>query len=129
VAIIEVDGHESTLFLSHFPKFSTMDGGVETGFRHVKPAEYRSRLLHIKGTKNNLVIREVPLSHTSLNSGDVFILDAGLKLYQFNGAKSNIAEKRKGQELCLSISGERKGIPKTEVVGKPSSSLSISSLV
>lgn len=112
----EVDGHESALFLSLFPKFTTMDGGVESGFRHVKPTEYRARLLHVKGNKNNVLVREVPMTTDSLNSGDVFILDNGLKLYQFNGNKANMHEKRKAQEQAQAIATERKGLPKVEIV-------------
>jgi hypothetical protein len=41
--------------------------------------------------------------HNSLNTGDVFILDAGLKLYLFNGAKANHAEKARGVEMIAKI--------------------------
>ena len=73
-----------------------MAGGVESGFKHVKPEEYRPRLLHVKGTMKNVAVREVPLTKDSLNSGDVFLLDLGLKIYQFNGAEASGAEKIKG---------------------------------
>jgi len=63
-----------------------MDGGVETGFRHVEPHKYRSRLLHLKGVMESVVVREVPLKAESLNSGDVFMIDAGLKIFHFNGS-------------------------------------------
>ena len=53
------------------------------------------RLLHIKGTKN-VVVRELPIHISSLNSGDVFILDAGLTLYQMNGKQSAGMERIKG---------------------------------
>ena len=36
-----------------------------------------------------------PMSRKSLKSGDVFILDLGLKLYQWNGSKSNKDERTK----------------------------------
>ncbi len=39
------------------------------------------------------------VSHASLNSGDVFILDAGLKLYQWNGKDSNKYEKAKALDV------------------------------
>jgi Gelsolin repeat len=43
------------------------------------------------------------LHNNSLNTGDVFILDAGLKLYLFNGAKANHAEKARGVEMIAKI--------------------------
>ncbi len=51
----ECQGSESEQFLSLFPKFIAQDGGVDSGFKHVKPEEYRKRLLQIKSVKNRLV--------------------------------------------------------------------------
>ena len=50
------------------------------------------RLLHCKGTR---VVRcvEVPMHSCSLNTGDVFILDLGSRLYVWNGEESNDMEK------------------------------------
>lgn len=64
-----------------------MKGGIDTGFKHVGPKEYKPRLLHLKGKK---VVRmvEVDLKRAALNSGDVFILDAGLIIYQWQGKTS-----------------------------------------
>lgn len=77
----EVQGHESDLFLSYFKnEIKLLDGGVESGFKHVEPEKYRPRLLHLKG-KKKVRVTEVELSYKSLNSGDVFVLDAGLNLY------------------------------------------------
>ena len=107
----EVQGSESELFLTYFPKIQIMSGGVETGFKHVEPHKYNARLLHIKGFKENIVVREVPLNATSLNSGDIFILDAGLKLFSFVGSQASVAEKLKATGLAQAISDERGGQP------------------
>lgn len=107
----EVQGHESSLFLSYFKdEIRIMDGGIESGFRHVEPEKYEPRLMHIKG-KRKVRVTQVPLSHSSLNSGDVFILDKGLKLYQFNGSKAGPGEKMKGAQLTRALKDERKGLP------------------
>jgi len=112
----EVMGHESDLFLSYFKnEIKLLEGGVDSGFKHVEPEKYRARLLHLKG-KKKVRVTEVDLSHKSLNSGDVFILDAGLKLYQWNGSKSGPQEKMKGAQLCRAISDERKGAAKIDVL-------------
>jgi len=112
----EVQGHESDLFLKYFKnEIKLLSGGVETGFKHVKPEEYKPRLLHLKG-KKKVRITEVPLERDSLNSGDVFILDAGLKIFQFNGKKAGPQEKQKGAQLSRAIVDERKGKPKITVM-------------
>jgi gelsolin len=72
-----------------------MKGGADTGFRKVKPEEYTPRLLHFSGTRKNVEVREVTRNKKSLNSGDVFILDHGLKIYQWNGSGSNKDERMK----------------------------------
>jgi len=112
----EVQGHESDLFLSYFNnEIRIMEGGVETGFKHVEPEKYEPRLLHLKG-KRKVRVTQVPLSHQSLNSGDVFILDAGLNIYQWNGKKSGPQEKMKGAQLSRALDDERKGLPKVHVL-------------
>jgi len=103
----EVQGFESQLFLSYFPKLQLLAGGVDSGFRHVEQQQYRARLLQIKGIKENTIIRELPLKVESLNSGDVFILDSGQTIFQFNGSKSNLSEKVKAAEFAQALSGER----------------------
>jgi len=38
---------------------------------------------------------QVPAAKSRLNQGDVFILDLGLKVYQWNGSSSSAFEKNK----------------------------------
>jgi hypothetical protein len=55
-------------------------------------------------------VNEVPVSASSLNKGDVFILDLGLKLYVFCGPTSNKMERAKGIEVAQTVnSDERSG--------------------
>lgn len=108
----EVQGFESALFLGYFKnQIKLLDGGVESGFNHVKPEEYKPRLLQIKG-KKKVRVTQVDLKRDSLNSGDVFILDNGMNIYQFNGLKSSPQERMKGAQLSRAIDDERKGLPK-----------------
>jgi len=118
----EVQDYESPLFLTYFkPGPQILSGGIESGFRHVKPTEYKPRLLHVKGRKN-IRVREVPISKDSLNSGDVFILDAGLKIFQLNGSKAGPGEKAKAAQLSRAIDDERGGKPEVIVVEENDSS-------
>jgi len=61
-------------------------------------------------------VTQVPLKSDSLNDGDVFILDAGLKIWQWNGSKAAIAEKRKAQEVLTGIKEERNGKVKSKII-------------
>ncbi|CAG8575558.1 677_t:CDS:10 [Funneliformis mosseae] len=105
----EVQGCESNLFLSYFKQFQVEDGGIESGFNRLKPVEYRHRLLKLKQIKRTVVVREVLKDYTSLNSGDVFILDVGTTLYQLNGKHSQGSERIKAAEFVRAIEGERQG--------------------
>lgn len=112
----EVQGYESDLFMSYFNhQIKLLDGGVETGFRHVEPTKYQPRLLWIKGRKK-VRVTQVEMSHKSLNSGDVFILDAGLTIYQWNGKGAGIQEKTRGAQTSRALSDEREGKSKVVVV-------------
>lgn len=104
----EVQGYESKLFLSYFKTFFVMDGGVESGFNHVTPEEYRPRLLKLKGKKPT-VVSEVPMERDSLNSGDCFILDLGLELVQWNGKSASGFEKAEAAKVARAIDDERAG--------------------
>lgn len=104
----EVQGYESDAFKHLFPKgLVIMEGGAESGFRHVTPETYKPRLLHFSGVKNNITVTEVPLSKSSLNSGDVFILDLGKTLYQWNGSGSSGNERVKAAQFLSGLKGER----------------------
>eukprot|EP00731_Ephydatia_muelleri_P013622 Em0007g932a len=112
----EVMGFESDLFKSYFSTITILEGGAETGFRHVKPQEYKPRLLHFHGDKSGVKVVEKPLNKHYLDSSDVFILDMGLKLYQWNGKTGNKDEKYKAAEYLKSIVHERNGKPVVEVL-------------
>ena len=72
-----------TLFSSYFRAtggVQYLEGGVASGFNHVERDVYEPALLHIKG-KRNTRTKQVPVHVSSLNEGDAFILDLGMKLY------------------------------------------------
>lgn len=109
----QCSGHESGLFLSYFTQKGGMrveEGGIDSGFNSVKPESFRCRLLHLKG-KKNVRISEVPIKIESLNSGDVFVLDCGMHLYQYQGKACGRNEKWRAGQLQRQIDDERKGLP------------------
>jgi gelsolin len=107
----ETQGYESEQFLSCFQGIRILDGGIESGFNKVKPEEYKPRLIRIKGKKQFRCF-EVPLATSSLNTGDVFILDNGLIIYIWKGAKCNSFENFKAASVAESIKSERRSAPK-----------------
>lgn len=117
----EVQGHESKQLLSYFRTFSILNGGVKTGFHHWTAPEYPSRLLMVKsapiagGHKSSVVVREV--TKDFINTGDVFVLDTGKVLYQWNGRKSSGIEKVKAAEYAHGIEADRAGDVKVETFG------------
>ncbi len=39
--------------------FSLLEGGADSGFRHVAPEEYEPRLFHFSGTRKSIVVKQV----------------------------------------------------------------------
>ncbi|KAK4371484.1 hypothetical protein RND71_010959 [Anisodus tanguticus] len=95
----EIQSHESDKFLSYFkPCIIPLEGGVASGFKTPEEEEFETRLYICKG-KRVVRMKQVPFSRSSLNHDDVFILDTKDKIYQFNGANSNIQERAKALEV------------------------------
>ncbi|KAL0923070.1 hypothetical protein M5K25_007115 [Dendrobium thyrsiflorum] len=95
----ELQGHESDKFLSYFkPCIIPLEGGVASGFKKPEEEKFENRLYVCKG-KRVVRMKLVPFSRSSLNHDDVFILDTENKIYQFNGANSNIQERAKSLEV------------------------------
>ncbi len=109
----EVTGHESHQFVSYFADRGGMmilQGGIESGFRIVQAQEFKPRLLWVKG-RRNVRVAQVPISAESLNADDVFVLDIGLELFQWQGSESAAAERLRAALLCRAICDERAGKP------------------
>lgn len=105
----EVQGHESQLFQSYFKNgLRYLAGGIESGFRKVDREAFEKRLLHIKG-RRRVRVAQVPLNVLSLNEGDVFVLDCGRSIYQWNGKDASRTEKAKALEVTRRIRDEERG--------------------
>jgi len=112
----EVQGNESKKFLNMFPKVTILEGGVESGFRNVKPKDYKPRLLHVCGYKKHVQVYQVKLDAANLNNSDSFVLDCGLTLFQFNGGASSAWEKRKANAIVDELQASRHGKVKTTLI-------------
>jgi len=93
----EVMSHESDQFKSFFPHgMQILAGGVPSGFHHVdRKAEFKARLRQVKG-KKHIQIVEIPIALSSLNSGDVFLLDTLTTIFVFLGKECSPFERNKG---------------------------------
>ncbi|KAG6507445.1 hypothetical protein ZIOFF_032789 [Zingiber officinale] len=95
----ELQGNESDQFLSYFkPCIIPLKGGFASGFKKPEEEKFETRLYICRG-KRIVRMKQVPFARTSLNHDDVFILDTEKKIYQFNGANSNIQERAKALEV------------------------------
>ncbi|KAM4046007.1 advillin isoform 2-T3 [Anomaloglossus baeobatrachus] len=106
----EVQGYESESFKGYFKQgIIYKKGGVASGMKHVDTNTYDvKRLLHVKG-KRNVTATEVELNWSSFNLGDVFLLDLGKVIIQWNGPDSNKAERMKGMLLAKDIRDRERG--------------------
>ncbi|KAJ6628991.1 hypothetical protein lerEdw1_014697, partial [Lerista edwardsae] len=96
------------LSLSSAPH-SYKKGGVASGMNHVETNVYNvKRLLHVKG-KRHVRAAEVEMSWDSFNVGDVFLLDLGKIIVQWNGPQSNKQERMKGMLLAKDIRDRERG--------------------
>jgi len=105
----ETQENETKEFLNLFSGTGVtyLAGGVKSGFKHVEEEKFNPVLLHVKGVRGAVILKEVEKRKDSMNSGDVFILDTGSVVYQWNGKTSNIQEKMKAQEVCHGIQSGR----------------------
>ncbi|MBN3303444.1 AVIL protein, partial [Amia calva] len=108
----EVQGYESDTFRAYFKQgIIYKKGGVGAGMKHTDTNTYdNKRLLHVKG-KRRVTAKEVPLSWSSFNRGDVFVLDIGKTIIQWNGPDSNQQErlKRGGRAEVGVVDSEKEG--------------------
>ncbi|XP_039584328.1 villin-1 [Passer montanus] len=106
----EVQGHESETFRAYFKQgLIYKKGGVASGMKHVETNTYNvQRLLHVKG-KKNVVAGEVEMSWKSFNRGDVFLLDLGQLIIQWNGPESNRNERLRAMTLAKDIRDRERG--------------------
>ncbi|KAE8664089.1 Villin-2 [Hibiscus syriacus] len=95
----ELQGHESDQFLSYFkPCLIPLEGGIASGIKEPEEGELETRLYVCRG-KRVVKLKQVRFDRSSLNHDDVFILDTQNKIYQFNGANSDIQERAKALEV------------------------------
>lgn len=103
----EIQSAPSDEFLALFPRMSIRSGGVRSGFRHVEekaPKEPIRTLLRVfkspsASPGNGVVVHEVEPHVSSLDDGDVFVLDTGDKIWVWQGKGCSPMEKAKAAQV------------------------------
>jgi len=98
--------------LTYFARFTCLHGGVSTGFHHVSapPPMNLYNLYQIatishraSTTRPHITVRQVTPEPSSLTKGDVFVLDLGERILQFNTSESSGKERFFAAEFVQSI--------------------------
>jgi len=123
-----VQDYESPRFLSYFPKLIILHGGTATGFHHVTapPPLNLFNLYHISASKPSstgqkpahLIVRQVSSGYRKCIErypADVFVLDRGTEVWQYNTKHSIGKEKFKAAEFVRTILDARKNEPTLQV--------------
>ncbi|GJD04493.1 gelsolin [Colletotrichum higginsianum] len=108
----ELQAAPSDAFLELFPRISIRSGGVRSGFRHVEEEDMSGgggakepvlTLLRIfknpSAGAGGVVVHEVEPRWQSLDESDVFVLDAGDKIWQWQGRSCSPMEKAKAAQV------------------------------
>ncbi|CAB3252660.1 unnamed protein product [Arctia plantaginis] len=116
-----------TQFLNYFPStIQYLNGGHATGFTHVVTnAGAQKRLFQVKG-KKNVRVRQVDPLISSMNKGDVFILDLDQTIYVFVGDKAKNVERLKAISFANQVRDQdHSGRGKVEIIDQYSSEVDV----
>eukprot|EP01102_Stenamoeba_stenopodia_P022186 TRINITY_DN9158_c0_g1_i1.p1 TRINITY_DN9158_c0_g1~~TRINITY_DN9158_c0_g1_i1.p1 ORF type:complete len:1553 (-),score=515.25 TRINITY_DN9158_c0_g1_i1:131-4789(-) len=118
----ETEGQESEQFKGYFQEeLEYLFGGTESAFKHVIPNNkvYEPRMFQIRKLPRmkHHQVKLVEPTNKSLNKHDVFILDVGERIYQWNGSGATRLDKFKGLEVASLINNvERAGFARRVVI-------------
>ena len=108
----EVEGEESALFISYFEEdLEYLFGGSETAFRKVEEMIWEPRLYQIcrlvdredPHKENEFYVQKVEMVADILTHDDVFVLDMGKKIFQFNGKNADIVQRHFATQFCFQV--------------------------
>lgn len=103
----EIEGYESKVFLSYFPRIMYESGGYYSTFATIKQ-NYDDKLWYVKG-KRNITLNQKAMSWSNMNCKDVFILDISQCMFLWIGKKANYFEKIKAARVTQELNTERVG--------------------
>lgn len=95
----EIQGQESDLLKDYFTKMTILRGGTPTALKVMKKTPMAPRLFQIKGPKGQVVVKMVNPHSSSLNSGDVFVLETEDVVYQWTGKQTTLVKRATALEF------------------------------
>mmetsp|Transcript_17421 Transcript_17421/g.54765 ORF Transcript_17421/g.54765 Transcript_17421/m.54765 type:complete len:248 (+) Transcript_17421:74-817(+) len=106
----EVMGEESQAFKDLFGgSIEYLEGGVDSGFKHVKPEGHDPRLFVARKVKGKTAVLQIPLKKSCIAPGDCYVLDAPDKIYVYDGEGASPFEKNAANDKAENIENERTG--------------------
>jgi len=103
-------GEESQEFKDLFGgSIEYLEGGIDSGFKHVKPEGHDARLFVTRKHKGKITTHQAPLKKSVITEGDCFVLDAADKIYLKIGDASSPFEKNAANAYAENIEGTRDG--------------------
>lgn len=104
-------GYVSESFLTLHCRFLLLTTS-QSRFKKAEPEVYQPRLLQMATLGGTVRVLQVPLTASSLNNGDVFILDNGMTIFEFIAPESDFKERTRAMEIVeQDIRAERDGEP------------------
>lgn len=88
---------------------SYLEGGIDSGFKHVVPEGYDPKLFQVRRIKGETTVLQVPLSKRMINDVDSFVLDAPDKIYVYSGERASPFEKNKANQTAENLENVRPG--------------------
>ena len=109
---LELMNEETQLFMSRFPDgIKYLHGGAESGFKHYTPEVHVPTLFQVKGKRYPRCF-QMEMKTSSLNEGDVFVLDLDTEIQIWTGKEANKYERVAAMNFANGIKNrERKGKP------------------
>jgi hypothetical protein len=85
-------------------QYRVIAGGSETAYDPADPESWTPVLFHVKGTAKAMRVHKIPSVAAAMNHGDVFILNAGERVFTWIGSGSSAFEMREGRRLGNELS-------------------------
>jgi len=99
----EAQGFESKRFKDQFPEgMMIKKGGMESGLQKAETNAHEAKLFKVAGGMRP-VMTEVDMAWSSMNHGDVFVLDSGKKIFVWKGSGASGQEKMSAGQIAAKM--------------------------
>ena len=101
-----VGGREGSAFRDMWRpgQYRVIAGGSETAYDPADPESWTPVLFHVKGTAKAMRVHKIPSVAAAMNHGDVFMLNAGERVFTWIGCGASAFEMREGRRIGNELS-------------------------